>query len=177
MMSIVQKEKIINSYSRVLAEIIKESNVSFEDFCTLKNALLDISKDVININPFTAKKYKELVLKIKSNLDDQDKIQNFLFSIISRKYVNLIKDVFLSAEQELKSVFSICNVVVNSKNELSDKLKQKIEENIKKNSPYKSVNITYNISNNINDDNIEIISNGKICILSIEQYTKSLLML
>lgn len=177
MMSIVQKEKIISSYSRVLSEIIKENNISFEDFWALKNALLDISKDTININPFTAKKYKELVLKIKSNLDNQDKIQNFLFSIISRKYVNLIKDIFLSAEQQLKNVFSVCNVFVNSKNELSEQIKQKINEKIKNNSTSKNINIIYNISNNINDDNIEIVSNGKICILSIEQYTKSLLML
>lgn len=178
MMSIVQKEKIINSYSRVLIEIIEECNVSFEDFCILKSAFLEINKNnIININPLTIKKYKELVMNIKSNVNFQDKMQNFIFSLISRKYINLIKDIFLSAEKQLKGVFSICNVMVYSKNELSSQIKQKIEENIRNNSIFRTTNIVYNISNSINSDNIEIISNGKICVLSIEQYIKSLLML
>ena len=68
------------------------------------------------------------------------------------------------------------NVVVNSKSELSNDVKKYINSVIVEHNNMSNVNIQYKTNINIKGDDIEIISNGKICVLDVKSAVKTTLL-
>ena len=176
MMSVSQREKIVRSYSKVLTDIILGHQDAKQYLLEVKNIFNEITMNKLCANPMNVEVYRNLLGNIKQNINDDDELQKFIFLVLKRKYAVLINEIVSKTEYLVNKRLSTSNIVVNSRNELSNDVKQHIGEIITKNCNGTQVNIRYKTNVNMQENDIEIISNGKICVLDVKSAVKNVLL-
>ena len=175
MMSVSQREKIVNSYSKILSDIVLNHQNARQYFLEMKNICDEIKIDKICANPMNIKEYKNTLAVIKENICNDDELQKFLFLVLNRKYGILMREIIKKAEYDISKKLSTNNVIVSSKKELSNDVKDSVSRIIMDNSNTEHVSIRYTINANMADGDIEIVSNGKICVLDVNNAVRAVL--
>ena len=175
-MSNVQKEKIVGSYAKILSDIILSHQDARQYFLDIKTICKELMLDKVCVNPINLNDYRNWLLNVKQNISNDDDFQKFLFLLLKRKYGALINDIVNKTERQISKKISTNNVVVNSKSELSNDVKKYINSVIVEHNNMSNVNIQYKTNINIKGDDIEIISNGKICVLDVKSAVKTILL-
>ena len=176
MLSVSQREKIVKSYSKVLTDIILSHQDAKQYFLDVKNVCSELINKTLCVNPMNIAEYKKLIDSIKQSICNDDELQKFIFLVLKRKYGTLISEIVNQTEYCISKLLATNNVVVNSRNELSNDVKQHIGEIITKNCNGTQVNIRYKTNVNMQENDIEIISNGKICVLDVKNAVKEVLL-
>ena len=176
MMSVLQREKIVKSYSKILGDIILSHQDAKQYLLEVKKIFNEITINKLCANPINIDMYRNLLENIKQSVSNDDELQKFIFLVLKRKYGVLINEIVSKAEYRVNKQLLTNNVVVNSRNELSNDVKQHICDIIANNGNGGEVNIQYKTDVNIEESDIEIISNGKICVLDVKSAVKNVLL-
>ncbi len=171
MLSPIKKRQIIASYSNVLADVFLKDNY-YDNLAELKNISTFLKKNNSNgsFTPEELRKYKTMVNDILSKSDKNNEIQQFLMTILKRRYGFLLSDIIENTEIKLQNKLQKTKFCIRTSEEISDKLKKNIENTISK--QIEKSEIKYEIDRNIKKDNIDFISNGNVCSLNLNFFLK-----
>ena len=173
MIGAIQKSRIVNSYSHVLLSIILEQKDYQNTLNDLKNVFSDrkISK---NITPIELKEYKKVLNNLFKNVDKEDTLQKFIYTILSRRYGFLMNDIIYKTEKLLQDKLSLKIVKVVSQFEINKEMKDNIENTIKTQIG-NDAKIIYEIDRKIDDNEIEFISKDFVYRLNLLSFTNDVL--
>lgn len=174
MLTAEKKRQIVNSYSKVLIDILTSSSDCVNDFNECKTAFALLSdKCDLNINPLETREYKHSLTEIEDKINITSEIQKFLFTILKRRYGFLLKEIIDNVENDMQDKLNRKKVVVLSQNELSNHLKSVIEKEIIR--QVSNVVIEYKINKGIAKDSIDFLSNGNISSVNLKELMKKYL--
>jgi len=170
MMAVARRRQIVNSYSKVLADILicSENKESF--FQELYNFVDKIDNQSFSVNPLIYNKYRNAIKDITCSFNITNEVQKFVLLILKRHYGCLLGEIIEQTKQLLNNKLHRTEVFVLSKNELSAQMKQKIEKEIS--NQIDNVEIEYKIDTSIKENCINFMSNGNICCLDLKKISE-----
>lgn len=173
MLSLTDKSRIVNSYSNVLTGILS-SRADFEEVLNgLKSCIENEKLSDLQISPVNVKEYKQLLKSLLLSVDVGDNLQKFVFTLMSRRYLNLLGEIVSASEHKMRKMLKYDTIIVVSGKELDARMQQQIMDVIEKQTGKKS-NVIYKQDARIEGDNIELRANGNVCVLNVLQLTKSI---
>lgn len=175
MISNVQKKKIVHSYSKVLTDIVCSSDNAEKYLSTIRKICDQLQISKLVVNQLNINEYKRTLNSMKMKVDKNDNFQKFLFTLLNRKYGALVDDIIETVAKNISKKLSKNTIIINSKNEILNHTKETINSIITNLNNSKNIDVEYNIDRRMQDDNIEIISNGKICLLDTKLAIKNAL--
>ena len=173
MIGAIQKSRIVNSYSHVLLSIILEQKDYQNILSELKNVFSDceISK---NITPIELKEYKKVISNLFKNVDKNDELQKFIYTILSRRYGFLMNDIINTTKSLLQDKLNLKIIKVVSRFGLNKEIKDNIENTIKIQIG-NDVKIIYEIDKKMDDNEIEFISKDYVYKLNLLSFANDVL--
>ena len=172
MLNASQKNRIVNSYARILADILNNDEKN-DLLSALKEMIKDIDMSKFNINPIILQKYKIVIDTVNKAIDTKDNLQKFLSTILTRRYGYLLPDMLEVVERKMLKkrkkkidVFSIEKLSNDICKDISEAVSREQTDNIE---------IVYHIDKSMKKGNIKFVANGNVCILSINNSLKKIL--
>lgn len=173
-MNLASRKKIVSSYANVLVSILQKTDNKSAILNEIKESIKGIDTAKLMVNPSNVKEYKQIDKILKSKTDNNDELSKFFYRIFTRRYCFLLENIVKKAEEIMKNELNYCNVVVSSKNAINDIMKQNIVKVLKSETD-KEIKVVYKQNQNLNEDEIEITTNDKICVISVQSVVKSVL--
>ena len=177
MMSVVQRDKIVNSYSEVLVQILNNLKSKDEAKKTLKE-LLEIADDEVFshliVNPMNIAGYKSIIGGLKTKFEHDNELQNFLLEVLDRRYGNLLCLIVSKAERKLQKTLEIRKVIIVSGSELDENTKSSVEKSLQKRTNCE-LEFSYQIDKNIEDGAVNIIIGNKICSINVDNVVEQVM--
>lgn len=172
MLSLTDRARIVNSYSTVLEGILS-SRADFEDILDgLKNCAANNKFNDLRVSPANVKEYRKLLKEMLINIDVGDTLQKFIFTLLSRRYLNLLGEIVAATEHKMRKQLKRNTITVLSGNELDKSVKDEIADVIEKKIG-KGNNIIYKQDARVHGDTIELRANGNVCVLNIMQLVRN----
>ena len=172
MLSLADRARIVNSYSTVLTGILS-SRADFEEVLNgLKTCARDNNFNGMHVSPANVKEYRKLLKEMLLNIDVGDALQKFVFTLLSRRYLNLLGEIVAATEHKMRKQLKRNTITVLSGNELDKSVKDEIAGVIEKKIG-KGNNIIYKQDARVHGDTIELRANGNVCILNIMQLVRN----
>ncbi|MBQ7536687.1 MAG: F0F1 ATP synthase subunit delta [Rickettsiales bacterium] len=172
MLSLTDKARIVNSYSTVLEGILS-SRADFEEILDgLKNCAANDKFNDLRVSPANVKEYRKLLKEMLINIDVGDTLQKFIFTLLSRRYLNLLCEIVAATEHKMRKQLKRNTITVLSGNELDKSVKDEIAGVIEKKIG-KGNNIIYKQDARVQGDTIELRANGNVCVLNIMQLVRN----
>ena len=172
MLSLTDRARIVNSYSTVLEGILS-SRADFEDILDgLKNCAANDKFNDLRVSPANVKEYRKLLKEMLINIDVGDTLQKFIFTLLSRRYLNLLGEIVAATEHKMRKQLKRNTITVLSGNELDKSVKDEIAGVIEKKIG-KGNNIIYKQDARVHGDTIELRANGNVCVLNIMQLVRN----
>ena len=172
MLSLTDRARIVNSYSTVLEDILS-SRADFEDILDgLKNCAANDKFNDLRVSPANVKEYRKLLKEMLINIDVGDTLQKFVFTLLSRRYLNLLGEIVAATEHKMRIQLKRNTIIVLSNKDLDDAVKDKIANVIEK-KVGKGNNIIYKQDARVQGDTIELRANGNVCVLNIMQLVRN----
>lgn len=172
MLSLTDRARIVNSYSNVLAGILSSRADFGEVLNGLKKCVADDKFSGLYISPANVKEYRKLLKEMLLNIDVGDALQKFIFTLLSRRYLNLLSEIVTATEHKMRKQLKYNTITVLSNNELDKSVKEEIARIIEKQTSKKS-NIIYKQDVRVRGDTIELRANGNVCVLNIMQLVRN----
>ena len=162
----------MNSYSTVLTGILS-SRADFEEVLNgLKTCARDNNFSSMHVSPANVKEYRKLLKEMLINIDVGDTLQKFIFTLLSRRYLNLLGEIVAATEHKMRKQLKRNTITVLSGNELDKSVKDEIAGVIEKKIG-KWNNIIYKQDVRVRGDTIELRANGNVCVLNIMQLVRN----
>ena len=162
----------MNSYSTVLEGILS-SRADFEDILDgLKNCAANDKFNDLRVSPANVKEYRKLLKEMLINIDVGDTLQKFIFTLLSRRYLNLLGEIVAATEHKMRKQLKRNTITVLSNKELDNSVKEEIAGVIEKKIG-KGNNIIYKQDARVHGDTIELRANGNVCVLNIMQLVRN----
>ena len=172
MLSLTDKARIVNSYSTVLTDILS-SRTDFEEVLNgLKACAANDIFNYLHVSPANVKEYRKLLKEMLSHIDVGDILQKFVFTLLSRRYLNLFGEIVSATEHKMRKQLKRNTITVLSSKELSMAVKDEIAGVVEK-KVGKGNNIIYRIDARVYGDTIELRANGNVCVLNIMQLVQN----
>ena len=172
MLSLADRARIVNSYSTVLTGILS-SRADFEEVLNgLKTCARDNNFSSMHVSPANVKEYRKLLKEMLINIDVGDTLQKFIFTLLSRRYLNLLGEIVAATEHKMRKQLKRNTITVLSGNELDKSVKDEIAGVIEKKIG-KWNNIIYKQDVRVRGDTIELRANGNVCVLNIMQLVRN----
>lgn len=172
MLSLTDRARIVNSYSTVLTDILS-ARADFEEVLDgLKTCAANDKFNNLHVSPANAKEYRKLLKEMLTNIDVGDALQKFVFTLLSRRYLNLLGEIVSATEHKMRKQLKRNTIIVLSGKELDDLVRDKIANVIEK-KVGKVNNIMYKQNARVQGDTIELRANGNVCILNIMQLVRN----
>ena len=172
MLSLTDRARIVNSYSTVLTGILS-SRADFEEVLNgLKTCARDNNFSSMHVSPANVKEYRKLLKEMLINIDVGDTLQKFIFTLLSRRYLNLLGEIVAATEHKMRKQLKRNTITVLSGNELDKSVKDEIAGVIEKKIG-KWNNIIYKQDVRVRGDTIELRANGNVCVLNIMQLVRN----
>ncbi|GEM_PF-2771948 len=172
MLSLTDRARIVNSYSTVLEGILS-SRADFEDILDgLKNCAANDKFNDLRVSPANVKEYRKLLKEMLINIDVGDTLQKFIFTLLSRRYLNLLGEIVAATEHKMRKQLKRNTITVLSNKELDNSVKEEIAGVIEKKIG-KGNNIIYKQDARVHGDTIELRANGNVCVLNIMQLVRN----
>lgn len=166
MLSSVQKNSIVKSYASVLYDVLLNATENDAEALQVVRALVkSSSSDSIFVNPINMKEYKKVIGELSRNLANSGELENFFIQILDRKYFNLLGEILALVENKICRHSNEKKIIIRSKDELSDHAKEEIQKALKNQGI--EANVQYEQNQYLETENVEFISNGKVCTLSM----------
>ena len=178
MLKETQKNKIVASYSKVLADIIHKQRKTPEEIIRDLENTVSFLGDIIKneVSPLNYSAYKKAMSEVQKTLNsraDNDEIIKFLSFLLQRKYGFLLPNILEKITCQLQNKNGTTKIDVYSKVCLNDKIKDNVKKVI--NAQVENVEISFKISPHVAPNGIEFVSNGKLCVLNLQQITNRIL--
>ena len=174
MINLANRNKIVSSYANVLVSILEKSNDASAILNEIKDSIKNIDTSKLVVNHSNIKEYKQIDKILKTKTDNNSELSKFFYRIFTRRYCFLLENIVKKAEEIMKNELDYCNVVVSSKNAINDIMQQNILKVLKSETD-KDIKIAYQQNQNLDEDEIEIKTNDKICVISVQSVVKSVL--
>ena len=172
MLSLTDRARIVNSYSTVLTGVLS-SRADFEEVLNgLKTCARDDKFSDLHVSPANVKEYRKLLKEMLTNIDVGDALQKFVFTLLSRRYLNLLGEIVSATEHKMRKQLKYNTITVLSNKELGKSVKEEIARIIEKQTSKKS-NIIYKQDARVQGETIELRANGNVCVLNIMQLVKN----
>ncbi|MBR1429269.1 MAG: F0F1 ATP synthase subunit delta [Rickettsiales bacterium] len=172
MLSLTDRARIVNSYSTVLTDILS-SRTDFEEVLNgLKACAANDIFNCLHVSPANVKEYRKLLKEMLSHIDVGDTLQKFIFTLLSRRYLNLFGEIVSATEHKMRKQLKRNTITVLSSKELSRAVKDEIAGVVEK-KVGKGNNIIYRIDARVHGDTIELRANGNVCVLNIMQLVQN----
>jgi len=167
MLSASKKNKIVNSYSIVLTEILNKL-FSFKEAVLTIDGIVSKIKELsyFYVNPINIRRYNEAVKKICNELDKNNVLEIFLQEILQRRYLFLLKEICERAKDNLQKNNNCAKLDVYSKKELPKMLEENIKNIIKEQVGEREIN--FNIDMNMKNESIDFVSKNNICSINLQ---------
>ena len=102
MLSLTDRARIVNSYSTVLTGILS-SRADFEEVLDgLKTCAANDNFSDLHVSPANVKEYRKLLKEMLTNIDVGDALQKFVFTLLSRRYLNLLGEIVAATEHKMR---------------------------------------------------------------------------
>ena len=172
MLSLTDRARIVNSYSTVLTDILS-ARADFEEVLDgLKTCAANDKFNNLHVSPANAKEYRKLLKEMLTTIDVGDALQKFVFTLLSRRYLNLLYEIVSATEHKMRKQLKRNTIIVLSGKELNDLVRDEIANVIEK-KVGKVNNIIYKQDARVQGDTIELRANGNVCILNIMQLVRN----
>ena len=172
MLSLTDRARIVNSYSTVLTDILS-ARADFEEVLDgLKTCAANDKFNNLHVSPANAKEYRKLLKEMLTTIDVGDALQKFVFTLLSRRYLNLLGEIVSATEHKMRKQLKRNTIIVLSGKELNDLVRDEIANVIEK-KVGKVNNIIYKQDARVQGDTIELRANGNVCILNIMQLVRN----
>jgi F0F1-type ATP synthase delta subunit len=172
MLSLTDRARIVNSYSTVLTGILS-SRADFEEILNgLKICTRDNKFNDMHVSPANVKEYRKLLKEMLTNIDVGDALQKFVFTLLSRSFLNLLCEIVSVTEHKMRKQLKRNTITVLSGKELDNAVKDEIANVIEK-KVGKGNNIIYKQDARVQGDTIELRANGNVCVLNIMQLVRN----
>jgi len=172
MLSLTDRARIVNSYSTVLTGILS-SRADFEEVLNgLKTCAANDKFSDLHVSPANVKEYRKLLKEMLTNIDVGDALQKFVFTLLSRRYLNLLGEIVSATEHKMRKQLKRNTITVLSGKELDKSVKDEIANVIEK-KVGKGNNTIYKQDARVQGDTIELRANGNVCVLNIMQLVRN----
>ena len=172
MLSLTDRARIVNSYSTVLTDILS-ARADFEEVLDgLKTCAHNNNFSSMHVSPVNVKEYRKLLKEMLTTIDVGDALQKFVFTLLSRRYLNLLYEIVSATEHKMRKQLKRNTIIVLSGKELNDLVRDEIANVIEK-KVGKVNNIIYKQDARVQGDTIELRANGNVCVLNIMQLVRN----
>lgn len=163
------RNKIVNSYSLVLEDILNSSDNKLEQI----NKIYDLTKNISDfdnfvVSPIELKQYKKVVDNIKKEIEKGNEIELFFERILERRYLFLLNSIIENTKKRIERKQSINVLNVFSLEQLDENLKKEIK-NIISSKVKDNFEVVFNTRKDIKKDTIDFVVNEKICSIDLNQ--------
>ena len=169
MISSSVRNKIVNSYSLVLEDILNSSDNKLEQI----NKIYDLTKNISDfdnfvVSPIELKQYKKVVDNIKKEIEKGNEIELFFERILERRYLFLLNSIIENTKKRIERKQSINVLNVFSLEQLDENLKKEIK-NIISSKVKDNFEVVFNTRKDIKKDTIDFVVNEKICSIDLNK--------